>query len=275
MPALWWIRSAGQGGALFNDLYCLDIHSAMCSADGGAGTSGPNGGASFGVWRWSVVEHSGAIPSPRFQHTLCVAAGKLHVWGGAKAIADCPRADAASRANTGTHASSSNLLCSPSLHSFDPESNQWSESKPGPDVEALHSHSVVVVSDGSALLFFGGTCADGAVSDTIRLCKIPLATAAAAYKPVWSRLTVTGPAAVLEKRCQHSACFHKRSGQVLIFGGMSATDTLGSIAVIRVEETPRPAIFVALIAVLVLLYFLFIACKVSGVLGEGANSRLT
>jgi hypothetical protein len=64
-------------------------------------------------------------------------------------------------------------------------------------------------------------------------------------------------------------------GQVVVFGGMSATDTLGSVAVIRVEEQPRPAVFAALIAVLILAYFLFIFCKVNGVLGEGANSRLT
>jgi hypothetical protein len=125
------------------------------------------------------------------------------------------------------------------LHSFDPAAKEWITSKAGAIVQPLHNHTCVAVSNETALLFFGGARPDDAVSDTIMLCKLPSAPLISssgssgssgssvdgggegggggrtAAVPAWNKLAVTGPAAVLEKRSQHSASFHKRSGILL------------------------------------------------------------
>ena len=264
---------AGSGGQCLDDLYCLRTRSS--------GSKGET--PQQQAWTWQRVDFGGSVgPGRRFLHTMCAVNGQLHVWGGASASSSTGGGRRQEAVDTGS-------ICDTVLFSFNVAENTWSRSaapssSPDPPlppggaappptsiVQRRCGHSCTVVSGGAALLFFGGLAVNGSVSNDLVLCK--LATRHAA-RPVWSKLAVTGGAPALEPRFGHAACFHKRSGQVLFFGGETASDTLGSVAVVRVDEQPRAALFVAFIAILVVAYFLFIYCKVTGVLGEG-QTRLT
>jgi hypothetical protein len=96
----------GASGALFDDLYCLDTNptGTRTRTRTSTSTSTSNGGGGGAAWQWRVVEvNTGLPPSPRFQHTLCIAAGRLHVWGGANAMVTTSSvAQGGAKAKTGT-----------------------------------------------------------------------------------------------------------------------------------------------------------------------------
>lgn len=289
----------GPEGQCLDDLYCLSMRSNQWvwqRIDLGGGGSGGSGGGGTGC---SVA------PGRRFLHTMCAVDGMLYVWGGASAATRNGKraaADTTSICDTdlytlnvgGGNAETTNKsnawLRTPVSPAAVASSSASATLTPVPSATPISSvaasaqvvqrrcnHSCTVVSGGSALLFFGGMTSDGKASADLVLCKLgplPATFAAAARPTAWSKLAVTGEAASLEKRFGHSGCFHQRSGQVLFFGGESGSDALGSVAVVRVDEQPRAALFAAFIALLVVAYILFIYCKVTGVLGE-EQTRLT
>lgn len=272
-------RCAGGGGAALDDLYVLD--------------------SAVKPFTWVRLGGRGQPPPPRFEHSLWATPAALFVWGGKDAHAVCSPDLHRYRLGSGGGAAGpggwdtvpaagapasrvghSCVGLRPSAHAA-----EMGAEPPAPALDAPAAGDQAALDqepDAVELVFFAGATPTGGPGNELLMVSASGAERGGEAAPgpgasppppqaPWVALPVSDgerPRA----RCMHTAVYHERSNQMVVFGGRFGHEYLDSVELITVVEQIKLPVLVGGLVALILTYFFVLYLRASGAFGE--NTRL-